>query len=298
MAEKIGFIGLGVMGRPMSRNLMKAGYELVVHNRSQGPVRELSADGAEVAETPYEVAEKSNIIITMLPDSSHVSEVVTGEHGVFQGAKEESLLVDMSTISPIATRELAQEANDSGVEMLDAPVSGGDIGAQNGTLSIMVGGSAQNFQRAEPIFSAMGKTIVHVGAIGTGQVVKACNQLVAALAIEALSEALVLGSKAGVDPALIIRVLSGGLAANKIMEVRGKRLIEHDFEPGFKAELHSKDLDIALAAGKEYRVSLPSTALVAQMFQALQARGQGEKDFTAVLTVVEELAQHKVGESS
>ena len=297
MSDTIGFIGLGIMGKPMARNLMKAGYQLVVYNRSPGPMNELTAEGATAASNPREVAEQSNVVITMLPDSPQVQEVMTGENGVLAGAKANALVIDMSTISPVVTQQLAQAAQERGVRMLDAPVSGGDVGAQQGSLSIMVGGSSEDFERAKPLFEVLGKTIVHVGGTGAGQVVKACNQIVVALTIEAVSEALVLGSKAGVDPAVIIQVLSGGLAANRVMEMRGPNFLQHNFQPGFKIALHEKDLGIALAAGHEYGVPLPVTAIVDQMLQALKVRGQGEQDHSALLTLIEDWAQHRIGES-
>lgn len=298
MAEKIGFIGLGIMGLPMARNLMQAGYELVVHNRSRGPVEELAAEGAEAAGSPGEVAAESGIVITMLPDSPQVQEVMSGEGGILESVREGSLIIDMSTISPVVARELARAAAERGVGMLDAPVSGGDVGAQQGTLSIMAGGSPEDFKRAEPLFEVMGKTVVHVGESGAGQVVKACNQIVVALTIEAVSEALVLGSKAGVDPAVILKVLSGGLAGNKVMEVRGPNFLEHNFTPGFKIDLHHKDLGIALAAGREYGVPLPVTAIVDQMLDALKVMGKGGQDHSALITLIEEWARHKIGEGS
>jgi 2-hydroxy-3-oxopropionate reductase len=297
MSTRIGFIGLGIMGKPMARNLMKADYQVVVHNRSQAPVNELAAEGATPAASPKEVASQSEVVITMLPDSPQVQAVMTGENGVLAGAKAGTLVIDMSTISPLVTQQLAQEAQTRGVRMLDAPVSGGDVGAQQGTLSIMVGGSDEDFEQAKPIFEVLGKTIVHVGGIGAGQVVKACNQIVVALTIEAVSEALVLGSKAGVDPAVILKVLSGGLAANRVMEVRGPNFLKHNFQPGFKIALHHKDLGIALTAGREYGVPLPVTALVDQMLQALKLRGQGDQDHSAILTLIEDWAQHRIGES-
>src|SRR5919201_3232648 len=285
MAERICFIGLGIMGKPMARSLLRTGHALVVYNRSPAPARELVAEGAETADSPRAVAERSDVIITMLPDAPQVQDVVAGPGGVLDGASEGALLIDMSTISPLVTQELARAAHERGVAMLDAPVSGGDVGAQQGTLSIMVGGREEDFRRAEPIFHALGKTVVHAGSHGAGQIVKACNQIVVALTIEAVSEALVLGSKAGVDPAVILQVLSGGLAANRVMEVRGPNFLQHNFQPGFKIALHHKDLGIALAAGREYGVPLPVTALVDQMLQALKQRGQGEQDHSAVLTL-------------
>jgi 2-hydroxy-3-oxopropionate reductase len=296
MPEKIGFIGLGIMGKPMAHNLMKAGYELVVSNRSRAPMDELAAEGATTVDNPKAVAEQSNTVITMLPDSPQVWEVVTGEEGVLAGAKAGTLVIDMSTISPVVTQDMVREAQAHGVQLLDAPVSGGDVAAQQATLSIMVGGSAEDFEQAKPLFQVLGKTIVHVGGNGAGQVVKACNQIVVALTIEAVSEALVLGSKAGVNPAVILQVLSGGLAANRVMEVRGPNFLRHDFQPGFKIALHHKDLGIALSAGREYGVPLPVTAIVDQMLQALKQRGQGDQDHSALLTLIEDWAQYRIGE--
>ena len=290
---RVGFIGLGVMGKPMARNLRAAGHELLVHNRSRGPADELAADtGITAADSPGAVAEAADTIVLMLPDSPQVEEVAAQ---VIPASNSGTLIVDMSTISPVVTRALAEQAAAQNVAWVDAPVSGGDVGAQQGTLSIMAGGSAEDFERAKPLFEALGKTIVHVGPVGAGQVVKACNQIVVALTIEAVSEALVLGSKAGVDPATIIEVLSGGLAANRVMEMRGRNFLEHDFTPGFRVDLHHKDLNIALAAGREYGVALPHTASTAEMLQALRTRGRGDNDHSALLTLVEDLAQHTIG---
>ena len=283
------------MGGPMARNLMRAGYGLVVHNRSREKVEDLVSEGAEAAGSSKEVAEDCDVVFTMLPGPPEVREVVAGEHGILEGAREGSLVVDMSTSSPVLARELARTARERGVGMLDAPVSGGDVGASEGTLSIMAGGSEEDFERARSMFEVMGKTVVHVGRAGTGQTVKACNQIVVALVIEAVSEALVLGSKAGVDPKKVIEVLSGGLAANKVMEVKGQKLLSHDFEPGGKVESHHKDLGIALEAGREYGVSLPITALVDQMFGALVAKGRSGWDHSALLTLIEEWSGQEKG---
>jgi 2-hydroxy-3-oxopropionate reductase len=295
MAEKVGFIGLGIMGKPMARNLMKAGYELVVHNRSRGPVDELAGEGAEAASSPREVAGKSDVIITMLPDSPDVRAVVMGENGVLEGISEGALLVDMSTISPVLTEELAGAVRERGASMLDAPVSGGDVGAIEGSLSIMVGAQKEHdFQRARPLLEVMGNTITHVGGAGAGQLVKAANQIVVALTIEALSEALVLGSRGGVAPQKVLEVLGGGLAANKVMEVKREKFLSHDFQPGFRSELHHKDLGIALATGREYGVALPVTALVDQMLLAMKEKGWGGEDHSALLRVIEDLSGHQI----
>jgi 2-hydroxy-3-oxopropionate reductase len=295
MAEKVGFIGLGIMGKPMAKNLMEAGYELVLYNRTLEKAQELAEDGeAEVATNPREVAENSEIIITMLPDSPDVEAVVAGESGVLEGIRDGVLLVDMSTISPVVTEELAEKLKEHGASMLDAPVSGGDVGAIEGTLSIMVGGSEEDFERARPLFDVMGKTVTHVGPTGTGQVTKAANQVVVALIIEAVSEALVLGSKGGVAPEKILDVLSGGLAGNKVMEVKREKFLSHEFDPGFRSELHHKDLGIALAAGREYGVALPVTAIVDQMLLAMKKKGWGGEDHSAILRVIEDLSQHEI----
>lgn len=296
MAETIGFIGLGIMGKPMALNLLKAGYTVVVLNRHQHVTDELVAQGARSAERIQDVATQSDVVITMLPDSPQVEEVLIGSEGVLAGAHQGLTVIDMSTISPVVTQKIAAQLAEQHIPMLDAPVSGGDKGAIAGTLSIMVGGNADVFSRCMPIFQALGKTIVHVGESGAGQVVKACNQIVVALSIEAVSEALVLGSKAGVDPTKILQVLSGGLAANKVMELRGEGMVKHSFTPGFRVRLHHKDLGIALGAGRAYGVPLPVTAIVDQMLAALEVGGRGDLDHSALLTYIEDLAHHAITE--
>ena len=291
----IGFIGLGIMGRPMAHNLLKAGYRLVVHNRSRGPVDELAAAGATPAGSSRDVAAQADVVITMLPDSPDVEAVMRGADGVFAGARPGTIIIDMSTISPVVTQALAEEARAAGLRILDAPVSGGDKGAIAGTLSIMVGGDAELFDECQPIFAALGKTIVHVGPNGAGQTVKACNQVVVAIAYEAISEALVLGARAGVAPEKIIEVLNGGLAATRVMELRGPTMIKHDFTPGFRVRLHQKDLAIALATGKAFGVPLPVTALVDQMLAALRAAGRADLDHSALLSHIEDLAHWQIG---
>ena len=295
--DRIGFIGLGIMGKPMVRNLVGAGFRVVVHNRSRGAVDELVAESEaiEAAGSPREVAERAQIVIAMLPDSPDVRTVVFGDDGLLGAMGEGSLLVDMSTIAPATSVEVHAALAERGAGALDAPVSGGDKGAIAGTLSIMVGGSADDFARARPVFEAMGKTIVHVGGPGAGQTVKACNQVVVAIAYAAVSEALVLGAKAGVDPAKIVEVLSGGLAASRVLELRGPTMLKHEFAPGFRVNLHRKDLGIALATGKEHGVPLAVTGVVAQLFEAAAAAGHGDLDHSAVLTVVEMLAAHELG---
>lgn len=295
--ENIGFIGLGIMGKPMVRNLLKAGYVPCVYNRSQMAVDELAAEGALAANSSKEIAERSDIVITMLPDSPDVEAVVLGTNGILEGAHDGLLLIDMSTISPVVTKRIGAELEKRGTRMLDAPVSGGDKGAIAGTLSIMAGGNARDFERAMPVFEAMGKTIRHCGPLGSGQVVKACNQIVVALVIEAVSEAMVLGSKAGVDPEVITQVLSGGLAQNRVLDLRGPTMIEHDFTPGFKARLHRKDMGIILETAREFDVTLPVSALVDQMFTNLVASGYGDLDHSSLLLVIEKLSNHSINEA-
>lgn len=295
MSGRVGFVGLGVMGAPMARNLLTAGVELMVCSRTPAPVDAIAAEGAVRAETPAELAAQCQTIITMLPTSASVLEVTLGPSGLFSTAQAGTLLIDMSTIDPHVSRTLEREGTPRGISVLDAPVSGGDIGARNGTLAIMVGGAPADFERARPLLEILGSTIVHVGPSGAGQTVKACNQIVVGITYAAVSEALVLGSKSGVAPDLILDVLSSGLAANRIMEVRRSNLLEHNFTPGFRVDLHHKDLAIALEAGDQANVPLPFAALTQQMLGALRARGRGNQDHSALLTVTEELAQHEIG---
>ncbi|HXF69930.1 MAG TPA: 2-hydroxy-3-oxopropionate reductase [Thermoflexus sp.] len=292
--ERIGFIGLGVMGKPMARNLMKAGYPLVVYNRSRPPMEELAAEGAETAGSPREVAARSDVVITMLPDTPEVEQVLAGPDGVFAGGRPGLIVIDMSTIDPTAARRLAAQAAERGIAMLDAPVSGGEIGAIQGTLSIMVGGDPATFERCLPIFRAMGRNIVHMGGPGAGQVTKAANQVVVALTIAAISEALVLAAKAGVDPAKVREALLGGFAGSRVLEVHGQRILERNFQPGFRVRLHHKDLRIALGLGRAVGASLPLTALVHEWLGALVTRGQGELDHSALVQLFEEWAQTEV----
>ena len=295
MAESIGFIGVGIMGRPMVGNLVNAGYPVTIFDLDRAAVEALENEGVPAAASSMEVAEKSDVVITMLPEDRHVEAAILGSTGVFAGARPGQLVIDMSTISPVVSRRIAEEGKRRKIRVLDAPVSGGDKGAIAGTLSIMVGGDAADFEAAKKIFEAMGKTITHCGPHGAGQVVKACNQIVVALTIEAVSEALVLGSKAGVQPDIILEVLGGGLAGNKVMEVRGPNFLNHDFAPGFKIKLHRKDLGIILATAQEYGVALPVTALVNQMFTTLVSEGQAELDHSALLTHLEKLSGHVIG---
>lgn len=298
MTERIGYIGLGLIGKPMARNLLQAGYAVTVFNRSRAAMDELAQAGAQPARSPKELAERSDIVITALPDTPDEEDVLTRPDGVFAGVRPGMLLISMGTISPLASQRLARQAAALGVDMLDAPVSGGDIGARAGTLSIMVGGAAPALERARPIFNVLGSTITHCGAHGAGQIVKACNQIVVAGVIQAISEAMVLGSKAGVKPETIVEVLSGGLAQTRFMDLRGMKMAQRNFEPGGKAAYHRKDLGIALEVARSYGVALPMTALTDQLFSALIGSGNGHLDHSALMTVVELLAGHVVGEQS
>ncbi|HUA45829.1 MAG TPA: 2-hydroxy-3-oxopropionate reductase [Solirubrobacteraceae bacterium] len=290
----VGFVGLGIMGRPMALNLRRAGYPLIVHNRTRAKEKDLLEEGADAAATPQEVAERAEILITMLPDSPDVEQVYLGADGVIAGAHDDQLLIDMSSIAPATAIAVAEAAAGEGADMLDAPVSGGDVGARDGTLSIMVGGSEAAFERAQPLFDVLGKTVVHLGEAGAGQTAKACNQMLVAITIEAVSEALVLASKAGVDPERLIEVLSGGLAGNRVMEVRRRNFLEHDFTPGFRLELHHKDLGIALRTARELGVYAPTTAIVDQMLAALKAEGDGGLDHSALLKFIEQASAHEI----
>jgi 2-hydroxy-3-oxopropionate reductase len=289
MGEAVGVIGLGVMGAPMARNLLRAGHDVTVYSRSQGPVQRLVEEGAATAATPAQLASRADVIVAMLPGEQVTASLLDGDEGLWAGARAGSTLVDMSTASPGWARLLAELGVEHGVAVLDAPVSGGDVGAQQGTLSIMAGGEAADVQRAGPVLEALG-TVTHVGGHGAGQTVKLCNQLVVGGTIALVSEALVLAAQAGVDPAQVIEVLSGGLAANRVMELRGRNFLEHDFEPGGKASFQHRDLGMALDAGRELGVPLPVTAVVDQLYAALVAAGGGELDHSALITVLERLA--------
>lgn len=295
---KIGFIGLGIMGKPMAGHLIDAGYELIVHNRSQGAVEELVGKGATKATTPKEVAQNSDIIITMLPDSPDVEHVALGENGIIEGAHDGLILVDMSTIAPSVTTAVGETLAEKSVKCLDAPVSGGDVGAQNATLSIMVGGDEDTFNTVKPLFDVMGKSAILCGPLSAGQTVKACNQVLVAVTIAGVSEALTLGAKAGVDPLKIVQVLSGGLARCGVLENRGERMVNGDFDPGFRIRLHYKDLNIVQKTGNDFEVPLPVTSEVFELFKTAMVKNRGELDHSGLLTVVEDMAdiQARTGE--
>jgi 2-hydroxy-3-oxopropionate reductase len=291
MAEPtVGFIGLGIMGKPMAHNLLQAGYPLLVHNRSRPAVDELVAAGATAAWSPRQIAGGSAVVITMLPDSPDVEQVALGPDGLIEGAQPGLIYVDMSTIAPAVAVRVAEALAQKGVHCLDAPVSGGDVGARQGTLSIMVGGDEPTFEQVKPIFAVLGKSAILCGSNGAGQTVKACNQVLVAVTIAGVSEALTLGAKAGVDPAKIVQVLSGGLARCGVLENRGQRMVRGDFQPGFRLRLHYKDLNIIRQTSKDFRVPLPVTAAVHELFTTAMSRDRGELDHSGLLTVIEELA--------
>jgi 2-hydroxy-3-oxopropionate reductase len=296
MATTVGFLGLGVMGAPMAGNLLAAGHDVVAWNRSPEPLAKLVEAGARGVENPAAVAAEADVVISIVSDDTALREVLGGPEGAIAAARPGSLVVDMSTVSPALARELAEQAAGRGVGFLDAPVSGGDVGARDGTLSIMVGGDADDVERARSLFEVLGSRVTHVGAAGAGQVAKACNQVLVAVIFGGLAEALVLGSKLGVDPARVLDAVGGGMAANRIMEVRRDNFLDHDFAPGFKVDLHHKDLEIALGASGEVDAPLPLTAEVQQMFRQLRAAGHGGEDDSALLRVAEQRAAHRIGE--
>jgi 2-hydroxy-3-oxopropionate reductase len=281
--DTIGFIGLGIMGRPMAHNLVGAGFDVVVHSRSPGPVEELVAAGATRATSPAEVAIRSDIVVTMLPDTPDLEQVLGGPSGVLSALRPGRLVIDMSSVDPIATRRLAGEVRAKGAGYVDAPVSGGQKGAQDATLSIMVGGSERDVERAMPVLRALGKTIVHVGDVGAGQVTKAANQLVVGVTIEAVAEAVALAEAAGVDAAKVREALLGGFAASRILEVHGQRMLDDAFQPGFRARLHLKDAAIVHAMADELGVDVPALEIVRDRLAQLVESGRGDLDHSALV---------------
>ncbi|WP_148252448.1 2-hydroxy-3-oxopropionate reductase [Aidingimonas lacisalsi] len=292
--SKIGFIGLGIMGRPMAGHLLDAGHEVTTVERRKPLSQELADKGARVVASPKAVAEVSDIVITIVPDTPDVEAVLFGENGVVEGLKPGTLVIDMSSIAPLATQEFAKRIQDAGGEYVDAPVSGGEGGAINAALTIMVGGTKEGFERALPLFELMGKTITHIGGHGDGQTCKVANQIVVALTIEAVSEGLLFASKAGADVSKVRESLLGGLAQSKILEVHGERMINRTFDPGFKVQLHQKDLNLALEGARSLDLSLPGTANAQQLFQACAAHGGEEWDHSGMLKALEALANHEV----
>jgi 2-hydroxy-3-oxopropionate reductase len=291
--SNIGFIGLGIMGKPMAGNLIKGGHTLFLHSRSGVP-QELTSAGGKACASAKEVAQKSEIIILMLPDTPDVEKVLFGPEGVVNGLTAGKTVVDMSSISPIETKQFAKRINGLGCEYVDAPVSGGEVGARNAALTIMVGGSQATFDKVKPVFELMGKNITLVGGNGDGQTCKVCNQIIVALNIEAVSEALVFASKAGADPARVRQALMGGFAASRILEVHGERMIKRTFDPGFRIELHQKDLSLALAGARAMGMSLPNTATTQQLFNSCVASGGAKWDHSALVRALEKLANHPV----
>lgn len=288
--KRIGFIGLGVMGKPMARNLMRKGYSLVVHNRSREPVEILSAEGARAAWSPKEVAEQAEVVITMLPDSPDVEAVMLGADGVLEGARPGSIIIDMSSIAPSVTKRIAAEVARKGVRMLDAPVSGGEAAAVEGMLSIMVGGSEADFEECMDILKAMGSSVTRIGDIGAGNTAKLANQIIVAANIAALAEAMALAAKCGIDTRTMIAAIRGGLAGSRVMDTKAEPMLTQNFRPGFRINLHAKDLQNALRAGDETGTPLPLASLVLQMMQALRAQGYGDEDHSALLRVYQSLA--------
>jgi 2-hydroxy-3-oxopropionate reductase len=292
---KLGFIGLGIMGKPMATHLMAAGHTLFVYDLVQQPVSELAAKGAIACKNSQAVAQNSDIIFIMVPDTPDVEAVLFGKNSIADGVKAGSIVVDMSSISPTATKEFANKLSNRGVKMLDAPVSGGQVGAENATLSIMVGGSPEIFEQIKPYFQLMGKNIILIGGNGDGQTCKVANQIAVGVTIEAVSEALLFAAKAGADPQKVREALLGGFAQSRILELHGDRMIKRTFTPGFRVRLHQKDLNLALQGARELGLSLPGTAIALQLFNAVAAQGGRDLDQSAMVTALETLAAHKVG---
>ncbi|MBN2437934.1 MAG: 2-hydroxy-3-oxopropionate reductase [Deltaproteobacteria bacterium] len=293
MAE-LGFIGLGIMGKPMAEHLLKAGNTLYVYDVVPQSVADLTQKGAIACASSREVAGKTGIIFVIVPDTPNVEEVLFGKNGVAEGVKKGSIVVDMSSISPIATKEFAKKLKAIGVEMLDAPVSGGQVGAENASLSIMVGGSAEIFEIIRPYFELMGKNIVLIGGNGDGQTCKVANQIIVALNIEAVGEALLFASKAGADPAKVRTALMGGFADSRILQLHGERMIKRTFQPGFRIRLHQKDLNLALESARKMGMSLPNTATAQELFNSMAAHGGSDLDHSALVQALERLANHTV----
>jgi len=287
---KLGYIGLGIMGRPAAINLLRAGYPVCVWARRDESVQPVVAEGGYRCTSPKAVAEQADIIFTNVSDTGDVEAVILGAEGILEGARPGSVVVDMSTISPAATRRIAERLEERGVQLLDAPVSGGERGAVEGSLSIMVGGPAEAFERVRPLFEVMGRNIVHVGGQGAGQVTKACNQVVVAQTIAAVGEAFILAKASGVDPGRVRQALLGGFAASRVLETHGQRMLEGDYQPGFKAKLHKKDMRIVLETAEQLGIALPGAALVTQFLNALVGAGGGELDSAAISTMQQQLS--------
>ncbi len=295
MAE-LGFIGLGIMGKPMAGHLLAAGHKVHVYDLSLGAVRELASKGAVVCSSSKEIAQKSDVIFIMVPDTPDVEATLFGRDGVAEGVKPGSIVVVMSSISPVATKEFAKKLGALGIKMLDAPVSGGQVGAEKATLSVMVGGQPEVFEQTKPYLEIMGQNIVHVGDNGDGQICKVANQIAVALTIEAVGEALLFASKAGASPAKVREALLGGFAQSRILELHGERMIQRNFAPGGRIRLHQKDLDLALQEARNLKLSLPCTSIAQELFNAVAAQGGSDLDHSAMVLALETLANHKVSE--
>ena len=294
---KLGFVGLGIMGAPMAGHLVNAGHQVFITTRSKVPA-DLANSKATQCKSPREVSENADIIFTMVPDTPDVEKVLFGDNGIASGLSKGKVVVDMSSISPIATKEFAKKINDLGCDYLDAPVSGGEVGAKNATLSIMVGGDESVFNKVKPVFELMGKNINLVGGNGDGQTAKVANQIIVALNIEAVAEALLFASKAGADPAKVRQALMGGFAGSKILEVHGERMVKRTFDPGFRIELHQKDLNLALNSARALGVSLPNTANAQELFNACSAHGGKAWDHSAMVRALEKLANFEIGQKA
>lgn len=290
MTPVLGFIGLGIMGKPMVRNLLSGGYQVHVYSIYEPDVAEIQKDGAIAEKSAFEVARQADITIIMVPDTPHVKEVILGETGLIKALKSGKVVIDMSTISALATKELAEAVKSTGARMLDAPVSGGDKGAIGGSLSIMVGGEKEVFERCRPIFELLGKRITHVGGNSMGQVVKSCNQVLAASTVLAMGEALVLGTKAGADPEKIVEVLSAGYARCGALDIRGSHILKGDFQPGFKSKLQYKDLGLAMELSRGIDAPMPVTSITHEFYKSCMAKGLGDEDHTNVIRLIEEMA--------
>jgi 2-hydroxy-3-oxopropionate reductase len=291
---KIGFIGLGIMGKPMAKNLIKAGYELVVMNKSQAPVEELVKLGAKGADTPKEVAAESDVIITMLPNSPQVKEVVLGANGVIEGARKGAVVIDMSSIAPLVSREIAAALQEKGIDMMDAPVSGGEPKAIDGTISVMVGGKQEVFDKCYDVMKAMAGSVVRTGEVGAGNFTKLANQVIVAINIAAVSEALTLASKAGVEPELVYQAIRGGLAGSTVLDAKAPMMMDRNFKPGFRINLHIKDLNNVLETSHGVGVPLPLTAAVMEMMQSLKVDGYEMEDHSSLVKYYEKMAKTEV----
>jgi len=294
MIRRIGFIGLGLMGRPMTKNLLKAGYDLSVHDINREALEEVVVLGAKEASSPKDVADSSEAIILSLPGDLEVEEVILGKDGILDGGRPGSVLVDMSTISPLTARRMAEVVQKQGIDMLDAPVSGGQEGAKEGSLTIMVGGKPEIFERMQPVLQRLGKNVTHIGGHGAGQVAKAANQIIVGLMIEAVAEGLVFAAKSGVDPEKVRKALLGGYAQSRVLELHGQRMTDRNFVPGGKVRSHKKDIEIVMAVAREIGVYLPGTALLSHLWNALASQGGLDWDHSSVIKVLEMMSQTEV----